>query len=470
MKHRRRRGRRPSYRRRKTRGTPWKIPDSVIDWCVACVGTIGVGRGRAVNHFRRILDEKHWRIGNRRRRMAVNVLASLNTPAAREALLQLAQRSVQHGEEKHYAIKALGRLGEARAVDPLLYIVRYGRSAETACAVDALGRIGDPRAVLPLLELRAYSKTEEVRILQALLQIGGSAVESLATVLRASRYADETKARAIRALAKIRSDQAIQILLDALESEVTLRELIMREFVAIGERATSQLLRRFSNRRYQARGALALILGRIGANQAREPLKRELLAAHSSIREDVAQALALLNWKPATREETVCFLLAKGEHAPLVALGIPMMPILTELRDREWGRAAAIQAVLHDMYASVTELWIGHPSASSRIHPKLLLNPDAKALVEELTAFQPEASEAPLALTKLRTLTIQAEACDGQRLEYLLTYLASSLGQKYLKRKVTVVIRGDTSNIPQHVLNAFHNMCKKARFRKPTLA
>src|SRR5450756_1043634 len=51
--------------------------------------------------------------------------------------------------------RALGELGDPRAVDPLLAILDDKASPALAAATEALGRLGDPRAVDPLIQALA---------------------------------------------------------------------------------------------------------------------------------------------------------------------------------------------------------------------------------------------------------------------------------------------------------------------------
>ena len=47
------------------------------------------------------------------------------------------------------AAEALGQIGDAGAVEPLIVVLRDASTGVRRAAVDALGRIGDPRALSP---------------------------------------------------------------------------------------------------------------------------------------------------------------------------------------------------------------------------------------------------------------------------------------------------------------------------------
>jgi HEAT repeat protein len=53
------------------------------------------------------------------------------------------------------AVEALGKIGDARAVEPLLAVLRcpFHADLKKECVIEALVRIGDPRAIEPLLGL-----------------------------------------------------------------------------------------------------------------------------------------------------------------------------------------------------------------------------------------------------------------------------------------------------------------------------
>lgn len=71
------------------------------------------------------------------------------------------------------SISALGKIGDRRAMAPLIEILQNPDQDIRSCAADALGEIGDPQAVEPLVEIfHKSSKRDGIDILKALWKIG----------------------------------------------------------------------------------------------------------------------------------------------------------------------------------------------------------------------------------------------------------------------------------------------------------
>ena len=83
------------------------------------------------------------------------------------------------------AAKALGEMGDSRAVEPLIEIARSSDGKELRMlAIDSLGKLGDPRAVEPLLALLSSSSSVVYpNAEKALKNIGSPAVAILITTL-----------------------------------------------------------------------------------------------------------------------------------------------------------------------------------------------------------------------------------------------------------------------------------------------
>ncbi len=76
----------------------------------------------------------------------------------------LKRLSSSHGNSRRDGARELGRLGDARAVAPLLGLLRDDRDADVrAAAAMALGEIGDPRARAYLERAAVYDKKAKVR-------------------------------------------------------------------------------------------------------------------------------------------------------------------------------------------------------------------------------------------------------------------------------------------------------------------
>jgi HEAT repeat protein len=100
------------------------------------------------------------------------------------------------------AAEALGKLGDRRAVEPLIAALRDSSLGLRCEAARALGELGDARAVAPLMEsLESVFGEDRGAAAAALGKIGEAAVEPLIALLRDARDGPITKALDIRASA-----------------------------------------------------------------------------------------------------------------------------------------------------------------------------------------------------------------------------------------------------------------------------
>jgi HEAT repeat protein len=118
------------------------------------------------------------------------------------------------------AIKALGKLGDKRAVEPLVSILiisngNYHREnpALGEYAILALGDIGDAGAVKPLIDSMTFNSPLGA-VVKSLVKIGTPAVEPLISALRTQEDWD-IKIRTIEALGKIGDIRAVKPLVYA---------------------------------------------------------------------------------------------------------------------------------------------------------------------------------------------------------------------------------------------------------------
>lgn len=98
-----------------------------------------------------------------------------------------ALKNEEDRDVRRSAAKALGRIGGARAVEPLIEALRVKGWVQEA-AVDALGNIGDARAAEPLIAYLMINgggfASEVDRIYEAIAKIGAPAVAPLIAALR----------------------------------------------------------------------------------------------------------------------------------------------------------------------------------------------------------------------------------------------------------------------------------------------
>jgi HEAT repeat protein len=80
----------------------------------------------------------------------------MNDPAARDRVLPVLETALFDGEDplaRGHAAAAMGALGDARGVDPLLNLLRDKHPFVRSHTALALGKLGDRRAIRPLVEV-----------------------------------------------------------------------------------------------------------------------------------------------------------------------------------------------------------------------------------------------------------------------------------------------------------------------------
>jgi len=112
------------------------------------------------------------------------------------------------------AAEALGKIGDVRAIEPLIAALKDIDSSVCEAAAKSLGKIGDVRAIEPLiaaLEVRHL----DVEACVALRAIGAPAVEPLITALKHNN--DHVRILVVSALRGIRDARAVEPLIAALK-------------------------------------------------------------------------------------------------------------------------------------------------------------------------------------------------------------------------------------------------------------
>jgi HEAT repeat protein len=121
------------------------------------------------------------------REQATERLIALGEPAVLPLIQALTQRP--GGPGRVLLIRALGRLGDARAVEPLLAALRERNPHNRQEAATALGLLGDPRAIGPLIDAFRIESGDIEDITawkdaaRALARLGAPALEPLIAAL-----------------------------------------------------------------------------------------------------------------------------------------------------------------------------------------------------------------------------------------------------------------------------------------------
>ena len=183
--------------------------------------------------------------GCRVRAVVARMLGALGDRRAVEpliALLKTGECGDVRFNVRAEAAKALGQLGDARAVEPLMASLADDDGATRTSALEALGRLGDQRAVEPLLA--------ELEPLRRAPTVSGSApADPAARWLAIYRY------YVIRALGKLGDPRAVSLLewIRAHEHEPVLKGK------SLGDMATVALRRIAERTAQEAGGELPLV-------------------------------------------------------------------------------------------------------------------------------------------------------------------------------------------------------------------
>jgi hypothetical protein len=195
------------------------------------------------------------------RRVAAEALGEIGDARAVDPLIKALQ--IQRFTKWNYryfglraaAAEALGEIGDARAVDPLIKALQDVREVQDVAAA-ALGRIGDARAVDPLIKALQEENFDRRIAAEALGEIGDArAVDPLIKALQEGYF--EKKAAA-EALGKIGDARAVDPLIRALRNGGFEKEAAAEALGKIdGARATEALRLYFSTRTFVEKNGFA---------------------------------------------------------------------------------------------------------------------------------------------------------------------------------------------------------------------
>jgi HEAT repeat protein len=285
-------------------------------------------------------------------------------------------------ESRCHAAETLGEIGDTRAVEPLIHALKNNYTNVREKIAEALGKIGKP-ALMPLIHaldvgashVRGYAARALVRIPDT------RAVEPLIHALLNDENNDVRKETA-KALGKIRDARAVEPLITALETYKNSSWRVRRHvIIALGEigdpRAAKPLISQLKNLhgcREEAIEALGKLktpeavrplidalqdddirvrlkvitaLGEINDHQAVEPIVKTLKHKNGAIRKSASGALDKMGWKPSNNNEMARYLAAKQEWTQLTALDKEAIkPLIHVLKDEEPGiREKAIESL-----------------------------------------------------------------------------------------------------------------------------
>lgn len=202
-----------------------KVP-AVRDEAIAALVSIGES---AVAPLVAALEDQDWRV----RLRATEALCVLKSRTAVEPLVGLLQHDPDTAVRQE-AARALGQIGEKSAVDALLGVVEEPRLQVRV--IEALGRIGDRRVLPMLFRLISELKTSDY--------------EDRTPACEDNRYEQDLASveEAIRALARIQDEEAVPLLVTALQSTL-IRTEASEALIQFGQKAIAPLVSRLQQER-----------------------------------------------------------------------------------------------------------------------------------------------------------------------------------------------------------------------------
>jgi HEAT repeat protein len=240
------------------------------------------------------------------------------------AVLPLLGALKKDGQSFVTAARTLGKIGDRRAVQPLIQALKKRQKEFREAASEALGEIGDPEAVTALAEalrdeeyavswaaadalakigtpamlsVRAASKDANKRVrisaVRTLGKMGEASIESLISLLRDNER--EVREEAIRGLGQIRDARGVEPLITVLQdSDWHMRQAAVHALGTIcDKRAVEPLIAAIKDNEPAVRHWVFDALGKIGDKRAVEPLLAAL-EGNKWDRKAVVEALGTL--------------------------------------------------------------------------------------------------------------------------------------------------------------------------------
>src|SRR5258708_7661881 len=264
-------------------------------------------------------------------------------------------------EVQRQAAEALGQVGDARAVEPLVVTLQdpYSTVRLQVAAAESLGKIGDGRAVEPLVAALKHPRGEVRRAAGAALRsLNWQPADNMHRALLAVASSNWGEAALL-------GSAAVEPLVSTLQDKSDIWNLGARRAAAetlatIGdERAVEPFIVALQDQNMWVRRAVAVTLGTIGDARAVEPLVTALQDENEDVRYTAAEALGKIGDVRAVEALIAAlqdrnWVVRRVAAASLGKIGDAraVKPLTAALQDGEVRRAAA-QAIgqLRDAHA-----------------------------------------------------------------------------------------------------------------------
>jgi len=250
------------------------------------------------------------------------------------------------------AASALATLGDKRAVEPLIAALKDNDDGVRMSAALALPTLGDKRAVEPLIAaLKDNDDGVRMSAALALATLGDErAVEPFIEALKDND--DGVRRSAVTALGRLGDKRAVEPLIAAIkDNDARVQRYAATAQGRLGDkRAVEPLIAALKDNDASMRQSAASALGRLGDERVFEPLVAALKDNDASVRQSAASALGRLRWQPATDLEQAYYLVASQKWAELVKLGPSAVePLIAVLKDNDAGVRRSVAEALAEL-------------------------------------------------------------------------------------------------------------------------
>lgn len=257
-------------------------------------------------------------------RNIAEILAVIGDKSVEPLISALEKSDDKHYFVDKYAAEALGKIGDERAVESLINVLKSpSNDSVKRKAAEALGKIGNKKAVEPLISALHEGWVKDGghdSVVGALVKIGKSAVEPLIISLgnEKRRVADLSYGNeflhenhmgrfwSMRALGEIGDERAVEPLID--EFKGVMWDIASIALERIGKGAVESLISALKDKSTHVRIHAAEVLGKIGDERAVESLRRLLDTEEDEfVCEAAAEALKEIS-NPTDHWDTINFL------------------------------------------------------------------------------------------------------------------------------------------------------------------
>ncbi len=229
-------------------------------------------------------------------------------------------------------IEILGKIGDARAVAPLIQVLNKAGLENRLKAIEALSNIGDDLAIEPLIEaLKEKDKIVSKKATEALEDLNWKCTdkEILATYYIAKGQYNKC--------VKIGSD-AVPPLLKILkvENDKNVCKRVIKALSEIGDvRAVDPIKKILVGKDHDLRQIATDALGKIGDKRAVDPLIKTLKYGDKNDQKNAAEALEKMEWQFTDKKVLAIYHISKGNFKECKKIGSEAVaPLLKVVRER----------------------------------------------------------------------------------------------------------------------------------------